>query len=92
MGVLPSQLTGVADEVKDCLPSTTIIYVPTSGIPLRRLRQMLGTTNIVQPEFAWPVENQNKPWNHSVNINMALENKDVVDKTCPVCDDVSGKK
>ena len=91
VGVLPSQLTVVADEIKDYLPATTIIYVPTSGIPLRRLRQMLGSTSIVQPEFSWPAENQNKPWNHSINVNMALENKDVVEKTCPICDDISGK-
>ena len=90
VGVLPSQLPGVAEEVKDCLPSSTVLYVPTTGIPLRRLRQMLGATNIVQPEFSWLEENRDKPWNHSVNVNMALESKDVVEKTCPVCDDVSG--
>ncbi|XP_076464346.1 NADP-dependent oxidoreductase domain-containing protein 1-like [Babylonia areolata] len=89
MGILPSQFAGVADEIKDVLPSTTIIYVPSSSTPLRRLRQMLATSNIVQPEYTWTAESQNKAWNHSVNVNMALENKDVVEKTCPICDDTS---
>ena len=90
IGVLPSQLPSVAEELKDVLPSNVMIYVPSSGIPLRRLRQMLATTNILQPDYSWPPENQDKPWNHSVNINMALENKDVVEKTCPIFDDNSG--
>ncbi|KAL8613758.1 hypothetical protein ACOMHN_029615 [Nucella lapillus] len=89
IGVLPAQLMGVAEEIKEDLPATTAVYIPSTAFPLRRLRLMLATCNIVQPQFSWTAQSQNNSWNHSVNINMALENKEVVEKTCPISDDVS---
>jgi hypothetical protein len=53
--------------------------------------QMLGSSNIIRPQYSWSTTDaSSKPWNNTVNVNIALENKDVVLKTCPVTDDIAG--
>lgn len=87
--VLPSQLSGVADEVKDHLPSNILLYLPTCGIPTQRLRQMLGTCNILQPLFSWDATSSNKHWDCDRTVYTALESKDTVLKTCPLSDNAA---
>lgn len=82
--VLPSQLTAVAEEVKSHIQPSTIAFVFTSGISLRRLKQMLNTSSILSPEFTFPERNHDKDWNYHTSISMALENKSIVEKTCPI--------
>lgn len=89
--VLPSQMTTISEEVKPYVSSSLIMLCPFSSLSLRRLRQMLGTANIIRPVLCWPEESQNKDYNYNVNINTALENPVTIKGTCPLGIDKSGK-
>jgi len=82
--VLPSQMQGVAEDVKDYISSSLIMICPTSSLSLRRLRQMLRSSNVIRPCLNWDPENAEKEYNFGVNVNTALENRDTVAGTCPV--------
>ncbi|XP_067681769.1 NADP-dependent oxidoreductase domain-containing protein 1-like [Haliotis asinina] len=81
--VLPSQLSDVAEEVKEYLTSSSIIYCTASSVSPRKLKQLFGTDNIVKPQCDIKAENCEKPWDYSVNINTALGIKETVETTSP---------
>ncbi|XP_005094709.1 NADP-dependent oxidoreductase domain-containing protein 1 [Aplysia californica] len=82
--VLPSQMQGVAEDIKDYVSSSLIMICPFSSLSLRRLRQMLRSSNVIRPVLHWDKGPQDRQYNHSVNINTALENKETLLGTCPV--------
>ncbi|XP_041353400.1 NADP-dependent oxidoreductase domain-containing protein 1-like [Gigantopelta aegis] len=82
--VLPSQLPGVAEEIKDHLSPSTVVYCTASSIPLKKLKQMLQTTNILQPDFYWETgNNSNKDYDYNMKVGTALKNRDIVEQTNP---------
>ncbi|XP_052769563.1 NADP-dependent oxidoreductase domain-containing protein 1-like [Mya arenaria] len=82
--VLPSQVPAIADEVKPHISQTLFIYSFASSLPAKKLSQLFGTPNIIRPEYSWDDENQNIPWDFTINVNSALEKKDIVAVTCPL--------
>ncbi|RUS72948.1 hypothetical protein EGW08_019288 [Elysia chlorotica] len=82
--VLPSQMPGVCEDIKDYISSSTIMMCAFSSLTLRRLRQMLGSSNVIQPKLHWKEDVTNIDYNYSLNVNMALESRDTVLSTCPI--------
>ena len=82
--MLPSQVPAIADEVKAHISQTVFIYSFASSLPARKLNQLFGTLNIIRPEYSWDDSKQNFPWDYSINVNSALENKTIVAQTCPL--------
>ncbi|GFO04130.1 NADP-dependent oxidoreductase domain-containing protein 1-like [Plakobranchus ocellatus] len=82
--VLPSQMPGVCEDIKDHISSSLIMLCAFSSISLRRLRQMLGSSNVIQPKLHWKEDVSGLNYNHSLNVNMALESRDTVLGTCPI--------
>ncbi|XP_050407233.1 NADP-dependent oxidoreductase domain-containing protein 1 [Patella vulgata] len=82
--VLPSQLPGIADEIKGYLSPSTVVYCPSSSMPLKKLKQLLRTSNILKSEFHWTEESSRNEWDYNVNIKTSLEKRDVVNMTNPI--------
>ncbi|XP_071963820.1 NADP-dependent oxidoreductase domain-containing protein 1-like [Antedon mediterranea] len=82
--VLPSQLPTVAKDIADHLKDHTIIYSFLSAIPIKRLQQLLHSVNIIQPEITWQAKNADASWNVTQDVNLALENQQQVEVTCPL--------
>lgn len=87
--VLPSQVPAIADEIKADIPPTLFLYSLASSLPTRKLRQLFGTTNVIHPEYTWDESSQRVAWDYSINVNTALENKNIVAVTCPLRRDQS---
>ena len=88
--VLPSQLPTVAEEIKDHLPPSCIVFCPASSTPLKKLKQMFQTTNILRPDFHWDVTNSRNSYDYNMKVSTALENRDVVEKTNPFTNKMEG--
>ncbi|XP_013415154.1 NADP-dependent oxidoreductase domain-containing protein 1-like isoform X2 [Lingula anatina] len=82
--VLPSQLQTVGDEIKGLIPSQCVVYSLVNAVPISRLKHLLGTTNILKPQFKWDLENGNLPWDYTLDINGAIETMSMMKKTCPL--------
>ncbi|XP_070576714.1 NADP-dependent oxidoreductase domain-containing protein 1-like [Ptychodera flava] len=82
--VLPSQLPGVAEEIRGKISSHCTVYSFVSAVPIPRLRQILKTSHIIKPDITWKVDNVEKDWPTDSDINGTLENPNNVDITCPL--------
>ncbi|CAL1537130.1 unnamed protein product [Lymnaea stagnalis] len=82
--VLPSQMPCVAYEVKDSISPTLLTVCPFSSLSPRKLRQMLGTSNIIRPQLVFPEQNPNPNYNLEVEVAQAFKNKQTVMGTCPL--------
>lgn len=91
MCVLPSQIPSIAEELKHNIPPTVILYSLVSTYTTKKLKQILLTTNIIHPEFNWTEESHTNHWDCTLNVNAALENRETVEKTCPIGFKKSGK-
>lgn len=89
--VLPSQIPSIAEELKHNIPPTVILYSLVSTYTTKKLKQILLTTNIIHPEFNWTEESHTNHWDCTLNVNAALENRETVEKTCPIGFKKSGK-
>ena len=77
-------MPNVCEDIKDYISSSLIMLSAFSSISLRRLRQMLGSSNVIQAKLHWKDDVPNTNYNHSLNVNMALESRDTVLGTCPI--------
>ena len=82
--VLPSQIPAVCEEIKASVSPTLFVYSFASSCNVKKLRQLLGITNIVRPEYIMSTEGDQLPWDYSLNVQKALENKDIVAATFPL--------
>ncbi|GFR96932.1 NADP-dependent oxidoreductase domain-containing protein 1-like [Elysia marginata] len=82
--VLPSQMPGVCEDIKEHISSSLVLLCAFSSLTLRRLRQMLGSSNVIQPKLHWKEDVTNVNYNYSLNVNMALESRETVLGTCPI--------
>lgn len=82
--VLPSQVPAICEEIKSSVPPTLFIYSFASSCSVKKLRQLLGTTNVVRPEYIMSEEGDSLPWDYSLNVQKALEDKETVASTCPL--------
>ena len=82
--VLPSQIPAICEEIKPRIPPTIFIYSFASTCSVKKLRQLLGITNIVRPDYIMSVEGDQLPWDYSLNVQKALENTAIVAATCPL--------
>ena len=89
--VLPSQMPGVCEDIKDYISSSLIMICAFSSLTLRRLRQMLGSSNVIQPKLDWKEDISDLNYNYSLNVNIALESRDTVLGTCPIGVEKEGK-
>lgn len=85
MCVLPSQIPSIAEELSGKLPSKTLVYSLVSGIPLVRLKQLLRHSNIIQPQYTWNDNNNEKPWDYHMEITGTFTNREMLEQTCPLC-------
>lgn len=46
---------------------------------------------MLKPEYTWSADSDQNSWNCNVNVNTALENAEIVEKTCPIGFTRSGK-
>ena len=82
--VLPSQIPAICEEIKSCVAPTLFIYSFASSCPVKKLRQLLGTTNVVRPDYIMSKEQDTIPWDYSLNVQKALEIKEIVSLTYPL--------
>ncbi|ESO83530.1 hypothetical protein LOTGIDRAFT_133318 [Lottia gigantea] len=82
--VLPSQLPGIADEIKGRLSPSTVVYCPSASTPLQKIKLILRTPNVFKSDFRWTDESCKNKWDFNVNVKMSLEKKDVVEITNPI--------
>ena len=82
--VLPSQIPAICEEIKSCVAPTLFIYSFASSCPVKKLRQLLGTTNVVRPDYIMSEEQDTIPWDYSLNVQKALEIKEIVSLTYPL--------
>ena len=82
--VLPSQIPAICDEIKSCVAPTLFVYSFASSCPVKKLRQLLGTANVVRPDYIMSEEQDIIPWDYSLNVQKALENKEIVSLTYPL--------
>ncbi|XP_060068461.1 NADP-dependent oxidoreductase domain-containing protein 1-like [Ylistrum balloti] len=82
--VLPSHIQTVAEEICEHLPRASIVYSFVSTYTPKRLKQLLGTSSVMKPEYSWSEESERNTWNCNINVNSALEDPEIVEKTCPI--------
>lgn len=82
--VLPSQVPAVCEEIKSTIAPTLFLYSFASTCSVKKLRQLLGTTNVVRPEYTMSEEQDGLSWDYSLNVQKALEDKEIVSLTCPL--------
>ncbi|XP_059160191.1 NADP-dependent oxidoreductase domain-containing protein 1-like isoform X1 [Physella acuta] len=83
--VLPSQVASVAAEVSGQIPASSILISLCAGLPARRLRQLLETSNIICPNFEWSdvVDSRSFKWAGQGSVSHSLDDQQTVLRTCP---------
>ena len=89
--VLPSQVQLVANETREHLRVDSVIYSFLPSVPLKRLQQLFGHSNVVQPEFYWPKDRNNFSWDNTLDISSILMDRSIVQQTCPLYMEKDGK-
>ncbi|KAL5008026.1 hypothetical protein ScPMuIL_013607 [Solemya velum] len=85
--VLPSQFPVIAEEIKSEIRAEAFVYSLMSSYSIKKLCQLLKTTNILRPEISWDSNTVPPAWEYSVSVSQALENKQTVLRTCPFYED-----
>ena len=88
--VLPSQLGQVIEDIKGHIKETCIIYCLVAAIPLKRLKQIIGFSQLIRPNYSWPEDNEHCDWDHTLDILEVFQHADMVDLTCPLSPRKSG--
>lgn len=81
--VLPSQLAGVAEELRGHLSPRTLVYSFVSGISLVKLRQLLEHDNVIAATLRWN-DDKASSWDLSLGVNECFERPAVVSQTFPL--------
>lgn len=91
---LPSQLSLVAEELKDHLSKTALIWSFVTAVSAERLRSLLETSNIICPVLTMTRPHDtvrgNTVWDLTAEVTTALENSQVVEATCPLKEGSAG--
>lgn len=82
--VLPAQIPLVAQEICPVISDSCFFYCISCGVKGKKLKQLFGLKNIIRPELNWLSEAPMPAWNNLLSVSLALEQKDLVERTCPI--------
>ncbi|KAI8788266.1 NADP-dependent oxidoreductase domain-containing protein 1 [Biomphalaria glabrata] len=82
--VLPSQVSVVAQEIKDAISPSLVILCPFSSFSLHRLHKILGSDNLIPFGIQRSDVAVNSNYNYNVGVVKALESRNIVLGTCPI--------
>lgn len=89
--VLPSQLPQVANEIRGHITIRCLVYSFVSSVSVLRLKQLLGYSNLIRPEFEWDEQNLDKAWDYTMDVTGTFAVPDIIAKTCPLHVKAEGK-
>ena len=92
---LPSQLSLVAEELKDHLAKKdALVWSFVTAVGAERLRSLLRTSNIICPQLTTTkphdIVNGSTVWDLTAEVTAALAIPQVVEATCPLKEDSTG--
>ncbi|XP_041122715.1 NADP-dependent oxidoreductase domain-containing protein 1 [Polyodon spathula] len=81
---LPSHLSRVCAEIQPELSQSCIVYSFVSAVPVPRLKQLLGHSSILRPEYTIIEGGSGNVWEQVSDVIASLKDPLVVEATCPL--------